>query len=157
MIDFVAMVYSMPVSVPDVGGTHAYMIQAMPVGATEMAPMISPVRNVRVNGDSAAVARTGVGRSPTVSWDAPSLGTASSYAVTIQPIVRDGAGFRIVAASTFRTTGTSIKLPAFATGAGSYVLTVTAISSGDRDLTQRPLIGSLPYASADYVTAQITE
>jgi hypothetical protein len=154
------MVYAMPVIVPHVAGTHAMVIQAVPVDALlhgAIEPAISPVRNVRVNGETADAPRTGIGRVPTISWEAPATGVATSYAVKVQAVTRSGQGYRLATVGTFRTRSTSLSLPEPAMGSvDSYVLTITAVASGDRDLTSRPRIGSLPYASADYVTAQLT-
>jgi hypothetical protein len=54
------------------------------------------------------------------------------------------------------TTAPSLQLPELATASvESYVLTITAIRT-ERDLAKTPLRGTLPFASADFVTAQIT-
>jgi hypothetical protein len=159
--ELVTMVYPMPVSIPHVGGTHALIVQAMPVdalaGGGEIAPAISPVRNVAINGARLDAPQVGVGHTPTVTWEAPAIGTATSYAVTVQAIVRTGAGHALSPVGTFVTTEPSLRLPELATASvESYVLTITAISTGDRDLARTPLRGTLPFASADFVTAQIT-
>lgn len=158
--DFVTMVYAMPVAVPGVGATHALVVQASPVDALAggvLAPAISPVRNVQINGQPATAPRAAVGLSPAITWDAPAIGTVTGYTVTVQAIARRGAGWTISAAGTFHTRSPSITLPEAAMkSVSSYVLTITAISAQDRDLTAKPFLGSLPYASADYVTAQIT-
>jgi hypothetical protein len=159
--DFVTVVYPMPVLVPNVGATHAMAVQATPVsalaGGGDIAPAISPVRNVRVNGVTADAPRSGVGTTPVISWEPPAIGTATNYAVTVDAIVKTKKAFTIRRAGTFRTTTTSIRLPSVATAQiSSYVLTVTAIAAEGRDLSTRPFVGTLPYAAVDYVTAQIT-
>ena len=159
--ELVTMVYPMPVSIPHVGGTHALIVQAMPVealaGGAEIAPAISPVRNVAIDGKPLDAPQVGVGHTPTVTWEAPAIGTATNYQVTIQAIVRAGTGYMVKPAGTFVTTTPSLQLPELATASvDSYVLTITAISTGDRDLARTPLRATLPFASADYVTAQIT-
>lgn len=157
--ELVTMVYAMPVVIPGVGGTHAMVIQASPVDALAggvVAPAISPVRNVKIAGQAVDSPRAGVGASPTVAWDPPALGTATNYAVAVKAIARSNDSVSIATVATFHTTSTSLTLPAFAAGsAGSYLLTITAIAAGDRDLGVTPFLGSLPYASADYVTAPI--
>jgi hypothetical protein len=158
-LDFAAVVYAMPVVIPHVGAIHALVVQASPIATdTELAPALSPVRAVRIAGQpdrSAGI--TGVGAAPAIAWDPPATGTATTYAVTVNAIAPDGAGFTITPIGTWLTTATSLALPAFATAnATSYVLTITAISAPGRDLAAKPLLGTLPYASADYVTAQIT-
>jgi hypothetical protein len=158
--DFVTVVYPIPVTIPHVGAVHAVFIQAEPVSELAnrpLVPAISAVQAVKINGLGADAPRAGVGSTPTISWAAPATGTATNYAVTIRSIVKAGTSYKLVPSGTFNTTSTSITLPAIATeGMESYVLTVTAISAKDRDLTARPFIGSLPYASMDYVTSRIT-
>jgi hypothetical protein len=159
--EMVTMVYSMPVVIPHVGSMNAMLVQAVPVDAAarsvELAPAISPVRDVAINGASLAEPRTGVGRTPVITWSAPSLGTATTYSIEVEAIVRSGPGFMLRPVGTFMTNTTSLTLPAIdATSATSYVLTISAIATGDRDLATTPFLGTLPFASADYVTAQIT-
>jgi hypothetical protein len=153
--DFVTMVYAMPVQVPHVGVTHALVVEAVPVDALAkdgvIRPMLGPVHDVKVNGRSAAEPLTGVGASPTVSWDPPTLGTPTSYSITVQAI--DGHG-GLTPVSQVVTRGTSVTLPATATAA-SYLMTVTAIASPGRDLSATPFAGTLPFASTDYITTPI--
>jgi hypothetical protein len=155
--EFVTMVYAMPVLVPHVGATHALAIQAVPVEALAnggaIRPVLGPVRNVTINGRSAADELTGVGASPTVSWDPPALGTATSYTVTVQAIDAQD-GIKPVSQNVTHTTSVTLPAAAAETG-GSYLLTVTAISSPGRDLSVTPFAGTLPFASTDYVTAPI--
>jgi len=137
------------------------VVQAIPVEALgngeSVTPAISPVRNVEINGQSTDVERAGVGTTPTISWDAPSLGVASTYTVTIQAITPAGPGRTVVSAGTFHTTSRSVTLPESAVrDVSAYVVTVAAISSQDRDLAAKPFLATLPYASAEYVTAKIT-
>jgi hypothetical protein len=158
--ELVTVVYAMPVVIPDVGATYAMVVQASSVddvAANGLTPAISPVRNVKVNGQAADAPLTGTGASPTISWDAPAIGASTTYAVTVQAIAKAGQGHTITTVGTFRTIGTSLTLPELATKTtASYVLTITAIAAKDRDPTKTPMLGSLPYASADYVTARIT-
>jgi hypothetical protein len=160
--DFVSVAYAMPVVIPTGGVTYAMVVQAIPVdalaGGQAVAPTISPVRNVKINGESTGVEHAGVGATPTISWDAPELGTASTYAVTIQAIVPVGTGKTVMTAGTFYTTSTSVTLPAKAMrDVREYVVNVAAISAKDHNLAARPLLGTVPYASAEYVTAKIMQ
>lgn len=158
--ELVTMVYAMPVMIPGVGGTHAMVVQASPVDSLVggvFAPAISPVRNVKLDGQSLDTPRAGVGTSPTITWEAPAIGTSTNYAIAVKAIERSGDSISITTVATFHTTSMSLKLPEFVgKSASSYILAITAISANDRDLGAKPFIGSLPYASADYVTARIT-
>jgi hypothetical protein len=159
--DFLAVVYSMPIAIPDGGVTYAMDVQAIPVetlaagGAVE--PTISPVEHVTIGGVSADLERTGVGTSPTIAWDPPALGTASTYTVTVLAIRPVGVGKTVTAVGTFYTTATSIRLPDSAMrDVGSYVLNIAAISARGRDLAAAPFLAAVPYASAEHVTAKLT-
>ncbi len=158
--DFVSLVYAMPVRVPGAGIVNAMVVQATPVDGLDhgaLSPALSPVRNVQINGLDLATPQAGVGGEPVIAWDAPALGTATSYAVTIHQIVSTAGHTSLQRAGTFMTQATSLKLPVFATKAGSaYVLRITAISAPGRELAHKPLVTTIPYASTDYVTAQIT-
>src|SRR5262249_17979223 len=126
-------------------------------GVGVIAPVISPVRAVRINGMEFDAPRTGVGASPVITWEAPSIGTTTDYVVrvhAVDPSV-DGVSVRTIAA--LYTKSTSLQIPASVLGGGSsYVLTITAVSAPGADLSTRPFIASVPFASADYVTAQLT-
>lgn len=158
--DVVTLEYPMHVLVPGVGGLTARVVQAMPVdalAAAPLAPALSPVRNARIDGHPLDADVSGVGQGAKVTWDAPAVGTATNYSVTVQQIVRVDQGYQIRPVATFYTRQPSLQIPEIATNhASSYLLTITAISAPDRDLTLRPLVGSLPFASTDYVTGRIT-
>src|SRR5439155_1020284 len=49
-------------------------------------PALSPPRNVKIAGMDATMTRTGVGATPMISWDAPTIGTATSYRVDIYSV-----------------------------------------------------------------------
>jgi hypothetical protein len=157
--ELLTVVYSMPIVIPNGGVTYAMAVQATPVealaGGAAITPQISPVRNVQIDGVSAEVERTS-SASPTISWDAPALGTATSYAVAVQAIVPAASGGKtVVTTGTFYTTSTSITIPSKAlAGVDSFVLAINAISSKDRNFAATPFLGALPYASAEYVTAK---
>jgi hypothetical protein len=159
--DFVTMIYAMPVSVAGAGATHALAIQAMPVDAlahgAAFAPAISPVRDVRIDGQPLDTAQRSPATAPTISWSAPELGTATNYKVTVQAVHRDRQSVGFTTVASFTTTATSLALPASAlAGVASYALTITAISLPARDLASAPFDGGLPFASIDYVTALVT-
>jgi hypothetical protein len=162
--ELVTMTYAAPVRIPTpqgIGMVSAMMVAAIPVSALAetgvIAPSISPVRNAKVAGLSLDAPRTGVGTSPTITWEAPALGESTDYAVVVHAVESSKSGVNVTPIATFRTKSTSLKIPdSVLTSGGSYVLTITAISAPGADLASRPFIGTLPYASADYVTARLT-
>lgn len=161
--EFVTVIYAMPVplSLPlGSGSLSARIVAALPVDALAggaIAPPLSPVRNARIGGATLDEPRSGVGTAPTVAWDAPEIGAANSYTVTIHAIESSPMGVNVQKLATLRTSATSVELPGSLLAAGaSYVLTITAIAAPGTDLAAKPFLGSLPYASADHVTAVFT-
>jgi hypothetical protein len=161
--EFVTLVYAMPVPVPTPqgnGSLSAMVVAAIPVsslaGNAAITPSLSPVRNAKIDGQSLDTPRTGVGTSPTITWEAPAIGTSTSYTVTVHAVQASDLGVTVTRVATLYTTSPSLKLPdSVITPASSYVLTITAIAATGADHS-RPFVGALPYASADYVTARLT-
>src|SRR5205823_3676347 len=56
------------------------------VAGSPAAPLIGPVGAPQINGLDAFAAHTAVGVQPVLSWSAPSLGTPTSYAITIDEV-----------------------------------------------------------------------
>jgi hypothetical protein len=130
-------VYSASVPVPTkwgVGSVAARFVVAAPVASLgksgELAPQISPVSGVKIDAGH-------------VSWQAPSLGKATSYSVVVSAVSGSDQGVDIKAVAQLTTKASSLQLPALA--AGTYVLTITAIAQGE----------GRAFASADHVTAQL--
>lgn len=125
--------------------------------AGSVEPVISPVQQPKVNGQDAFGTLTGAGRMPTVSWNAPARGTATSYAVVVSELsVSAGATDSNVVAS-ITTTGTSIVLPPNVLAAGkTYYLAITAYAAPGIDATVHPYRSTLPQASATALTGQLT-
>lgn len=135
--ELATVVYAATVPVPTrwgVGSVPARMVAAIPVAQLrktgELAPQLSPVRDVKRAGSS-------------LSWTAPSLGKADGYSLVVSAVTGDDQGPSITPVATLATKGTSIELPELA--AGTYVVTITAIANGE----------GRAFASADHVTAQL--
>lgn len=208
--ELVTVVYSYIVPITtDAGVTTmpARAVVAMPVDALEagsLAPAISPVRNVQINQQAFDSGRTGVGPSPTISWQAPAIGTPTTYVVSLGEVGGKGAlrgsarpnevgssgafapnevgstgafranevgsngafapnevgstgAFGAQTAGTFVTKSTSLEIPRGSLIAGTtYVVMITAIAAPSADLTKQPYVATLPFASADHITATFT-
>jgi hypothetical protein len=162
--ELVTVIYAGSVPIPTesgIGSLPARLVTAVPAsslsGSDALAPSISPVRTVRVNGASLDSPRTGVGVSPVITWEAPSIGTATDFVVHVHAVNASSEGVSVKTVATLYTKSPSLQIPASVISAGSsYVLTITAVSAPGTDLSARPFVASLPYASADHVTAQLT-
>ncbi len=144
-------VYTASVPVPTasgVGSLAARFVTAVPVTSKvlELSPRLSPVGGVTLDGVALDAPRTDAGRSPTLAWQAPKLGVAGSYSVTVYLVIGSDQGVELEAIDSLTTKGTSLQLPRLAAG-GTYVAAITATSRGGDELV---------FASADHVTAQFT-
>lgn len=50
-------------------------------------PLITPPRNLQVNGKPGFQPQAGVGTQPTISWDPPAMGTPTTYGISVREIV----------------------------------------------------------------------
>jgi hypothetical protein len=139
-----------------VGGTTYFIrpsvsrMEPLATAPLDAAPLVTPPRDLRVNGLAANVALAGVGTGPTLSWSPPALGTPTSYLVRVQQL----PGFALVVSA--RTAGTSLRIPDGVLAPGStYFAWVTArVASAER--LDAPLRNEFGASSADAVTATIT-
>jgi hypothetical protein len=161
--EFVTVVYPVPVAVQTAQGNAsltAMMVAAVPVSALVdgvIAPPLSPVRQPRIAGAPLDSARAGVGTSPTLTWQPPEIGTSTSYRVAVYALDASSLGVHATRIATLDTTATSLQIPASVLSpGGSYVVAITAVAGDGVDLAARPFSASLPYASADFVSAVIT-
>ncbi|MFP2926550.1 hypothetical protein ACLESO_15275 [Pyxidicoccus sp. 3LG] len=121
------------------------------VGETgTLAPRLGPVRNLRINGQGATGELTGVGVTPTVSWDPPALGTATRYFVQVTPLVREGQFFSEgVQSPAIATSTTELRLPPGWVSGTHFVVKVTATRGAG---TRSPTEGMLPLDLAEAST-----
>ncbi|MBZ4416824.1 fibronectin type III domain-containing protein [Myxococcus sp. RHSTA-1-4] len=120
------------------------------VEAGTLAPRLGPVRNLRINGQDATAARSGVGTTPLVSWDPPELGTATRYFVRVTPLLQQGAGFTAGTSRTLLVTSkTEVRLPPGLVSGSHFVVTVTATRGAG---TRSPHEGELPLDMAEATT-----
>ena len=122
-----------------------------------LVPRISPPRNVQVNGMSATVPVSGVGMSPVITWQAPTLGTADRYVVQIYRLENQGGMTRFAPVGGVRTKGTRVVLPpGLLTAGAGHALVISASMNGGIDVEARPFSSSGAEALADAVVGPIT-
>jgi hypothetical protein len=116
-----------------VGVTQTYPVPATQTGASIIQPLLSPVRALKVNGQSATGAPlTGIGTTPLVSWEAPEIGRPSFYRVNLYELRVSATTGRTTATfvSDFFTESTSLRIPADVLASGKhYYLRVIANTS----------------------------
>lgn len=119
--------------------------------SAEMAPVVSPPKDVRVNGTATTEPLTGVGVTPTVSWSAPDLGAPSMYRVTVRQLQPNAATLTL---STVYTAGTQIRIPPGVLQAGSYYyLRVAAVTNQD---LAKPFLAAPEGGNADAITSYLS-
>jgi hypothetical protein len=115
---------------------------------------VSPPRNVRVDGAD-GLTRAQISRRPLISWDAPAIGTPTSYGVTVFRFSRVGGGPVIAVAEEgfFETTEQSVRVPfGDITPGQEYVFGVTAFDAPGSNVTVRPFKGGFPFGAATALT-----
>ncbi|WP_164010371.1 hypothetical protein [Pyxidicoccus trucidator] len=114
-----------------------------------LAPILTPVRDMRVEGAPGTLNRVLQSLTPEVSWSAPAVGVPSGYEVWVRELYV--LGTRTVAGIPLRlrTAQSRVTLPPGALESGrSYYLTVRALRQGSVDLARQPLRTDFPTASA---------
>jgi hypothetical protein len=113
-------------------------------------PVVSPPRNVTVNGNSIAAGLSGVGLRPTIAWTAPEIGAPSGYVVIINRLVASNGATVSERVGRVFLSGTELVLPPGLLQAGqSYFLGISALyREGNGDLSAAPFQGNLPMGEA---------
>jgi len=125
-------------------------------------PTLSLPQNIKVGGQSTNYDQimTGVGTSPTVSWDAPSIGTPSKYRVLVIDLTDltglDGATSSRRTVATMETKGTQVTIPdGIMTAGTNYYFQVTAYAQDKYD-SGKPFVFAQHEAAARMFTGVVT-
>lgn len=120
-----------------------------------IAPRMSPVRNPKLDGGDLFAPASGVGLTPTFTWDPPAVGTATRYSVRIRALVRDpvdSSRTRARLIATFHTSQTSVTVPpGVLEPGGSYMVRIRA--SDPPFPASIPNRTTFPLATADVLSA----
>lgn len=121
-------------------------------------PILSLPQSVAIDGSPAMVARDRVALSPTITWQAPALGTVSFYALQLVRLVDDPERETpAIVAGTFLTSRTEVTIPPGVLQAGMrYYLELTAVTGLGSDALIAPrsaLARSLSQSSAHVCSA----
>jgi hypothetical protein len=129
-------------------------IQSLPA---QVAPVVSPPRNVQLNGMPFSTDRMGATRAPTVTWDAPTLGMPKRFLLRVEQLqVSSGrTTARVTAAFWLLPTDTSFTLPPNLLALGqAYVFTLTAYATSG-NLTRDFGAFDLPVATANVISGVV--
>lgn len=122
-----------------------------------VAPLISPVRNVRIAGKDLSSPQTGVGTSPIVQWDAPRIGRAAQYFLLLRKVTATATQTSARSVVRFVTRSRSLQIPSpYLEGGGTFLLSIAAVNFGHVDRTRSLSGDGLPFESASSVTSTFT-
>lgn len=118
-------------------------------------PLVGPVAKPQIAGLDLLVPQVGVGLTPTVSWQAPALGTPTSYEVKLLALGIADSGYALQEKATLVVPGsvTTITLPRDVLESDTiYALEIRAISQTGQDAASAPFRSGMPLGYADFIT-----
>ncbi|HEX9011115.1 MAG TPA: hypothetical protein VF804_12175, partial [Holophagaceae bacterium] len=127
--------------------------------AQPLAALVSPVQHATLNGQDFFLDQSGVGTTPTLAWDPPTLGTPVCYlvqVVEVAPTQSGGISFGSPWNSQMTVFGTSVQIPPGTLMAGkAYLIQVRAMVAGQGYDPAVPGRLPLPLGFADCVSGLI--
>jgi hypothetical protein len=129
---------------------------SLPTGAVK--PLLSAVRNPKINGADLFTANTISSTAVTLSWDPPETGTPFGYDVAIvSPTTLPDGTVNYFSSTMLSTAKTSMTIPPnLLTSGRTYLFVITSLADGRANIETSPHRSSLPTASADMISAPIT-
>jgi hypothetical protein len=152
---------SVAVPVPGTGQTQSINLnstQTTSLPTATVKPLLSAVRNPKINGADFFTASTVSSTAVTLSWDPPAIGTPFGYQVAIMSPTTSPIGtVSYSSLATLSTAKSSMTLPPGVVASGkTYLFVITALADGRANMETSPHRSSLPTASADVISAPIT-
>ncbi len=141
-------------------GYHQDIPTAMLGSNAVIAPLVTPVTGVMVNGAAIAGA-SATGETPTISWTAPATGTITGYTVIVEKVANMTGGTTLTQTGSVNVNGTttSVQLPPGLVTAGTnvgYVLIIIAYAEPGFDPSVSPLNQKMPDPQVTMVTGMFT-
>jgi hypothetical protein len=120
-------------------------------------PSLTTVRNIRVNGRSADVDLSGVTPTPTLSWEAPSVGPAAGYVVYAIRLADLAGETDLETHASFITDSTELRVPPGALDPyGVYVFVIGAVQRPGKSLSSAPLRSAPLLAYTEALTEKVS-
>lgn len=125
----------------------------MPAAGSGVGPIIGPVQNIKLEGLALTQPQTVGSPMPTITWDAPLLGTPTVYQLTIYQLFNSGGESQYENVLDIYTSDRSLNLPDGTLSNGSeYFFAIRAYYLPGVDLTTSPHRRAFPMAYADALT-----
>jgi hypothetical protein len=129
-----------------------------PTVAAPISPVVGPASSITINGMAFTQAMSGVGTTPRITWQSPTVGLATDYRVAILLLGVDGQGRAIqTRIATLATTATDLQIPPGVLTAGSsYLLEIVSLHRSGEDPQANISKTQFPYGISQLVTYQLT-
>ncbi len=137
----------------------------LPTSANPIVPLVGPVVSPTIaafgssTSTSLQAGASGVGTSPVISWESPTIGTPTTYVITITQLIAFGGNTVPQASSTLWIGGGvhSIQVPPGVMIAGkTYYIRIASRIVTNVDAESAPLRRSLPFAQAEVLSGLVT-
>lgn len=126
----------------------------LPTATSPIVPLLGPALNPRINGKDLFSNQVAVGSTPTLTWDAPSLGAATGYVVRVLELRAVAGASRLLSRATFRTPLRTFTVPPGILVPGStYVFSITAQRNPGVSAGEYPFRTTFPFSTAPLMTA----
>ena len=130
----------------------------LPTSSSGFGLLVGPPSSPTIGGSNFFNDHSAVGTRPTVSWQVPTLGTATGYRLSIYNLYNDGTGaskFAFVA--TLYTKQTSLVIPPELLSPGlQYVFKLSSVNLQARDIEQSPYRYGFPYGYSQTSSGIVT-
>jgi hypothetical protein len=125
----------------------------LPTSTSPVEPLAGVVSNPTVNGGNFFSNLSGVGTTPTLSWSAPTVGTANNYLVNILQLLNNAGNTVINPVASFYTQSTSLVVPSGLLSTGqAYVFSITSDYIPGVNFAKTPLMSGSTSAIAQVVS-----
>jgi hypothetical protein len=146
-------------------GANIVYNTTLPTSTSAVVPTIGPVRSPTIAPFGSSTTNnllanvSGVGLTPVIQWQSPSIGTPTAYAIAISQLSAAGTVTTVESTATLWTGGTvnSIQIPPGVLTAGqTYVIRIIARSVNGVNGESSPYRLSLPFGESDVISGMIT-
>lgn len=158
-IHYIRVEYTAPGAVNSASADAYLELQdtTLPTASHPVAPLVGPVRNPMVDGASLFSDQAVLTTTPTLSWSAPSLGSATGYEVDIFSLQAAGADSVVEQVGELLTTTTSVQVPpGLLSPAQNYFFCVSAVSEPGKNYNAAPFRHAFPRGVAQALSGVIT-
>lgn len=160
LISNVDHTFAAPFQVDELPGPAATLVKVgvamrgLPGAEAFAGPSVGPLRNVQIGGRSAFERLRGIGTSPLVRWDPPSLGTVQGVWLQVSEFgIQGGQPYLNPLANLYVSGAQEAKVPPFILRPGHrYLLRLRAYRMEGLDYRTQPFRRYLPYGYADVVS-----